>query len=83
VGDVGLLTPCCKSSLSGLPDKSCDGDVVRSSAETRERNSRTRSLIVTCCANVAMVLSVKKKRYCRSIGASESAFVGVPSPGVM
>jgi hypothetical protein len=82
VGDVGLLAPRCKSSLSGLPDKGCAGDVVRSGAATRERKSRTRSLMVACCASVATVLSVRKNRYCRSMGASDSAFPDVPSPGV-
>ena len=79
--DVGLLAPCWTSSLPGLPDKGCTGDVVRSGAATRERKSRTRILIVACCASVEIVLSVKKKRYCRSMGASDSA-VGGPLLGV-
>lgn len=80
-GDVGLLAPCCRSSLSGLPDKGCAGDVIRSGAPTRERKSRTRSLIVACCASVETVFNVKKKRYCRGIGASERAFADAPSLG--
>jgi hypothetical protein len=32
VGDVGPLAPCCKSSLSALPDDSCLGDAVESVA---------------------------------------------------
>jgi hypothetical protein len=81
VGDIGLLAPCCRSSLSGLPDKGCTGDAIKSGSPTCERKSRTRSLIVACCASVEIVFSVRKKRYCRGIGASESAFVGAPSLG--
>ena len=81
VGDVGPLPPCCRSSLPGLPDKGCAGDTVWSEASFRERNSRTSSLMVTCCAKVAIVFKVRKKRYCKTMGASERAFAVASPPG--
>lgn len=54
VGDVGPLAPCCKSSLSALPDDSCLGDTVGSVAAF-ERKRRMSNLIVACCASVATV----------------------------
>jgi hypothetical protein len=40
------------------------------------------NLMVACCASVAIVFSVRKKRYCRSMGAFESALVVVPPRGL-
>lgn len=69
----------CVSSLSGLPDMGGAGDATDATVAVFEKKRRTSNLTVECCANVASVFIVRKKRYCTIIGAWDSACEAVPS----